>query len=91
MFDNGLKPLLQDGKFLNFACTGVRAIEEHDPKCGSCRFFKQCTGGCRLIAFGLTGDLLAHDPMKCAFFEGEYYKKLEEALPGYRCMVPVEI
>lgn len=91
VFDNGLKPLLQDGKFLNFACTGVRAIEEHDPKCGSCRFFKQCTGGCRLIAFGLTGDLLAHDPMKCAFFEGEYYKKLEEALPGYRCMVPVEI
>ena len=91
VFDNGLKPLLQDGPFLAFVRKGVHAVKEHDPKCASCRFFPQCTGGCRLIAYGLSGDLLSHDPMKCAFFEGGYARKLEKAMPGYHCMTPVEV
>ena len=91
VFDNGLKPLLQGGPFLAFVRKGVHAVKEHDPKCASCRFFPQCTGGCRLIAYGLSGDLLSHDPMKCAFFEGGYARKLEKAMPGYHCMTPVEV
>lgn len=91
VFTDGLKPLLQDGKYIQYACKGVHAIKEHDPKCGSCKYFKHCIGGCRLIAFGLTGDLYSHDPMKCAFFDGRYDKRLEAAMPGYTCINPVEV
>ena len=91
VFEQGLKPRLQDGAFLSMQCKGVHAIEEHDPKCGACKYFKHCTGGCRLSAYALCKDSLAHDPSKCVFFEERYDKKLEGVLPGYECMNPVEV
>jgi radical SAM protein with 4Fe4S-binding SPASM domain len=78
VFRDGLQKLLQDSPYLSFVCRGVHAVAEHDPKCGSCRYFTRCQGGCRLFALGLNNDALAHDPTKCLFFEGRYDEKLNE-------------
>lgn len=90
VFETGLKKLLQDSRYLAFICKGVHAISDHDEKCASCRYFKQCLGGCRLFALGMNGDVLSHDPAKCLFFENRYYEKIKDALPGYRCMSEVD-
>lgn len=75
-----LQALLQDSKYLCEVCTTVDKIREHDSKCGNCSYFRYCAGGCRAIAWGLTGDKLAADPSKCMFFEGGYYEKIAEAM-----------
>ena len=90
VFQTGLQKILQDSEYLSLVCKGVHAISEHDPKCASCRYFKQCLGGCRLFALGLNGDILSHDPTKCLFFENRYYDKIKEALPGYYCLTEVD-
>jgi len=90
VFRDGLKSLLQSSKYLSFVCKGVHAISEHDPKCAACKYFKQCMGGCRLFAFGLTGDILSHDPIRCLFFDERYDKKITEVMPGYHLVIPVE-
>ena len=84
--ETGLKPILQDSRLLSVSCAGTRQIAEHDPKCGSCRYFKQCLGGCRIFALGLNHDLMTHDPSKCVYFEKRYDLKLKDALTGWRCM-----
>lgn len=90
VFEDGLKKLLQSSPYLSFVCKGVHAIEENDPKCAACRYFRQCQGGCRLFALGLNGDLYSHDPTKCLFFEKHYDEKLADALPGYRPVFRVD-
>ena len=90
VFKNGLKKILQDGEYLSFVCKGVHAISDHDPKCASCRYFRQCLGGCRLFALSLNGDVLSHDPTKCLFFRNRYYDRIKDILSGYRCLNGVE-
>lgn len=86
VYQTSLKQLLQESNYLSFVCTGAHAISEHDPKCASCRHFRQCQGGCRLFALGLGGNVYGHDPNMCRFFEGNYYEKIRDALPGYACV-----
>ncbi len=90
VFRTGLKKILQDSDYLAFVCKGVHAISDNDKKCASCRYFRQCLGGCRLFALGMNGDVLSHDPTKCLFFENRYYERIKDALPGYRCMNNVD-
>ena len=90
VFETGLKRILQDGPYLSFVCKGVHAIAEHDTKCGSCPYFRQCMGGCRLFALALNGDVMSHDPTKCIFYEKQYYNRLRDALPGYSCVNEVK-
>ena len=84
VFKEGIREILQDSKYLSFVCRGVHAVRENDEKCGACPYFTRCTGGCRLFALGLGGDVFGHDPTSCLFFEGGYAEKIKEALPGYR-------
>ena len=91
VFESGLQQVLRNSGYLSFVCKGVHYVAETDPKCAACRYFRQCLGGCRLFALGLSGNILAHDPSKCLFFEKQYDKKLAEALPGFRCLHPVTV
>lgn len=79
-----LQAQLQDSKYLCEVCTTVDKVREHDSKCGSCKYFKHCTGGCRAIALALTGDKLAADPSKCMFFNGGYYDKVVSAMNDWK-------
>ena len=89
-FETGLKDILQESRYLTANCTGAHRIAEYDSKCGSCKFFRQCLGGCRVSALELNNSLLAHDDFKCSFFENRYDLKLKDALEGYNCLIPVD-
>lgn len=86
---DGLQPLLQSGKYLDEVCTTVKALADNNPKCASCEYFKYCVGGCRALAFGLTGDRLGSDIAKCAFFKNGYYGKITALFDGWRNLAPV--
>ena len=87
---DGLAPLLRSGRYLSEVCTTVGHLAEVNQKCGSCRYFKFCTGGCRAIALSLTGDKLGVDPAKCLFFENGYYDKLCRAMGSFTNLTPME-
>lgn len=87
---DGLAPLLRSGRYLSEVCTTVGHLAEVNQKCGSCRYFKFCTGGCRAIALSLTGDKLGIDPAKCLFFENGYYDKLCRAMGSFTNLTPME-
>ena len=73
-----LKDLLCESRYLDEICTTVGTLRKVNNKCGSCKYFEYCCGGCRAIALALTGDKLASDPSKCFFFENGYYEKITD-------------
>lgn len=86
---DGLASLLRNSQYLSEVCTTVGHLAEVNKKCGSCRYFKYCTGGCRAIATALTGDKLGIDPAKCLFFEKGYYDKLCSAMGTFTNLTPM--
>ena len=88
---NGLAPLLRGGRYLSEICTTVGELAAANPKCGNCKYFKYCTGGCRAIALTLTGNKLGEDLAKCLFFEKGYYEKIQKALEGYHNLSPMNV
>lgn len=87
----GLKAILQKGPLMSYVCAGVGKVAEGNERCGSCRHFRYCGGGCRAVALVLSGDLYGPDPTKCVFFDEGYYERTVEALPGWRNTSPVTI
>lgn len=65
-------------------CTTLDVLRKENKKCGNCKYFELCNGGCRAIALALTGDKLGIDPSKCFFWENGYADKVAKALPDYR-------
>jgi AdoMet-dependent heme synthase len=53
--------------------TQVRTRTGLGGRCGSCEFAGKC-GGCRARAYGMTGDLMAEDPL-CDFVPGKFDAK----------------
>ncbi|MDE7400408.1 MAG: SPASM domain-containing protein [Oscillospiraceae bacterium] len=84
-----LQTLLQGGKYLDEVCTTIKTLTENNPKCGGCEYFRYCVGGCRALAFGLTGDKLGSDPAKCAFFKMDYYEKITALFDGWKNLAPI--
>lgn len=84
--EQGLQPLLQEGRYLCEVCTTVRQLKEHNEECAACEWFKYCCGGCRAIGLALTGDKLGCDLSKCLFFKGGYLDRVEAALDGYKSL-----
>lgn len=85
----GLQTLLQAGKYLAEVCTTLGQLAQVNPKCGGCKYYPYCAGGCRAIALTLTGDKLGTDLAKCLFFENGYYGKVEAVLADWRNLVPM--
>lgn len=80
---DGLKKYLKESSYLQNVCATVKDLAEHNEKCAKCRWFKYCCGGCRALGLALTEDVFGPDLSKCLFFEGEYWHKLDSAMPGY--------
>ena len=88
---DGLQSILQKGPLMSYVCAGVGKVAEHNERCGTCRHFRYCAGGCRAIALVLTGDLYGPDPTKCTFFDEGWYERTTEALSGWTNTHPVTI
>ena len=85
---DGLQTLLTEGSYLDEVCTTVGVLADKNSTCGNCEYFKYCCGGCRAIAFALTGDRFGKDPVKCIFFRNGYYGRITELMKNYRNLTP---
>lgn len=86
-----LRGLLSGGRYLDEVCTTVGTLRAKNEKCGRCKYFAHCLGGCRAIALALTNDKLGVDPAKCLFWERGYYARTEKALPEFINTTPIEL
>lgn len=82
-----LSDLLSSSAYLCNVCATVGDVRRNNPKCASCTWFEACTGGCRGMGFVYSGerrDFLGEDLTKCAFFQNGWYKRVTDALSGWR-------
>lgn len=85
----GLQKLLSEGPLYESVTLTAKDKRLENPKCGSCRHFQNCQGGCPALSMLFGGSLLGTDTYKCAFFENGYYQKYREALDGWNNLVPL--
>ena len=80
-----LKELVKDSPYLNLAMAPLlKQILEND-KCGNCKYYKVCTGGCPALGllYSKNGDYYHEDITKCIFFENGWYDRIVEELNGW--------
>lgn len=79
----GIKGVLQDEDYLQDSHMMAGTFALKCKICRDCEYFKQCRGGCRTMALAINGDKFAPDPFMCAYYKGNYEKKLSEAIPSF--------
>lgn len=88
-----LKELVKESDYLNLAmATLFKQIVEND-KCGNCKYYKACTGGCPALGllYSKNGDYYHEDILKCIFFENGWYDKINNELKDWRLIKPLDI
>ena len=83
---DSLKNLLTSGRYHDVVMRTVEEVRSDNSKCASCPWFRYCCGGCRALGLLFSGerlDLSGEDISKCLFFEGGWYERIAEALPGW--------
>ena len=86
---DGLKKLLTEGPLVDSVNLRAKDKRLHGVKCGKCRYFPSCQGGCPALSMLFGGSLLAPDDYKCAFFEGGWYDRYCETLEGWTNLNPM--
>ena len=85
LFKTPLKELVKESPYLNLATATVfKQIVEND-KCGNCKYYKACTGGCPALGllYSSNSDFYHEDITKCIFYENGWYEKVLEALSDW--------
>ena len=93
LFKTPLKELVKDSPYLNLAMAPLfKQIVEND-KCGNCKYYKACTGGCPALGllYSVNSDFYHEDITKCIFFENGWYDKSLEYLKGWKIKKPLNI
>lgn len=88
-----LKQLVKDSDYLNLAMAPLfKQIVEND-KCGNCKYYKACTGGCPALGllYSKNNDYYHEDITKCIFFENGWYEKVTNTLKKWRIEKPLDI
>ncbi len=88
-----LKQLVKDSDYLNLAMAPLfKQIVEND-KCGNCKYYKACTGGCPALGllYSKNNDYYHEDITKCIFFENGWYEKVTDTLKTWRIEKPLDI
>jgi radical SAM protein with 4Fe4S-binding SPASM domain len=85
---DGLKRLLSAGNYMNEVCATVGMLAKENEKCGKCKYFKECMGGCRAIGLALTDSKFGSDLAKCFYFNNGYKEKTDLVFEksAYRCV-----
>ena len=89
-----LKDLLSSGDYLENVCSTIGDVRKNNPKCGACKWFEACAGGCRAMGFLYSGerrDWCGEDITKCAFFEHGWYEKVSRALSDWENMSVIRV
>ena len=94
LFKTPLKQLVQNSPYLDLAMAPLlKQILEND-KCGNCKYYKACTGGCPALGLLYSSkdvDFYHEDITKCIFFENGWYEKVTDALSEWRNAKPLDI
>ena len=93
LFKTPLKELVKESPYLSLATAPVlKQILEND-KCGNCKYYKACTGGCPALGllYSSNSDFYHEDITKCLFFENGWYEKVMETLKDWRIEKPLDI
>ncbi|MCR5078782.1 MAG: radical SAM protein [Bacilli bacterium] len=93
LFKTPLKQLVKESDYLNLAmATLLKQILEND-KCGNCKYYKACNGGCPALGllYSKNLDFYHEDITKCTFFENGWYEKAVEALGEWKLINPLDI
>ena len=86
-----LHDLLNDSDYFKDISTTVGQLKQNNEKCGNCKYFKYCTGGCPALAFNEFRQMLREDSWKCYFFENKYYEKIDSLFEGYTSLSKMDI
>ena len=93
LFKTPLKELVRASDYLNLAMAPLfKQIVEND-KCGNCKYYKACTGGCPALGllYSKDVDFYHEDITKCIFFENGWYEKANNALKEWRLEKKLDI
>ena len=88
-----LKEIVKDSDYLTLAMAPLfKQIVEND-KCGNCKYYKACTGGCPALGllYSPNGDYYYQDITKCIFFENGWYDRINEELKDWRLTKKLDI
>ena len=94
LHEDRLKDLLTAGDYLENVCATVGDLRKSNKKCGSCKWFEYCTGGCRAMGLLYSGervDFFGEDITKCRFFENGWYERTSDALSEWENLSPIDI
>ena len=89
-----LKDLLSASSYLDHVCSTVGDVRNNNPKCGACKWFEACAGGCRALGFlhsGWRRDWCGEDTTKCTFFEHGWYEKVSQALSDWQNLSAIRV
>lgn len=78
-----LQKLLSESGLTDWTLLKLEDIYRVNEKCRECQYRDACCGGCRALAYGLTGDLCGNDPMRCTYFFGGFYDRLNGLVKQY--------
>ncbi len=93
LFKTPLKELVKNSPYLDLAMAPLfKQIIEND-KCGNCKYYKACTGGCPALGLLYSKDINFYheDITKCIFFENGWYEKVTETLKDFHLQNPLNI
>ena len=78
-----LQKILSESKLTDWTLLKLEDIYRVNAKCRECPYRDACCGGCRALAYGLSGDLCGTDPMRCAYFFGGFSDRLNELVKKF--------
>jgi radical SAM protein with 4Fe4S-binding SPASM domain len=85
----GLQKMLSEGPLYEQVTYTVKDKRQANPKCANCKYFMYCQGGCPALGLLFNGGPLGTDDYKCLFFEKGYFRKMSEAMEGWKHLVPL--
>lgn len=89
-----LKDIVTKSEYLNIAMATVLQQILSNEKCGDCKYYMACTGGCPALGRLYSdnrNDFFGEDITKCVFFEKGWYDKVTDRLKDYRLSNPLNI
>ena len=93
IFETPLKELLKNSPYLDLAMAPLlKQILEND-KCGNCKYYKACNGGCPALGLLYSKDVNFYheDITKCYFFENGWYERVTSTLKDWHLLKPLDI
>ena len=93
LFKTPLKELVKESPYLNLAMAPLfKQIVEND-KCGNCKYYKACTGGCPALGllYSHPSNFYHEDITKCIFFENGWYERVIKELKEWDITNPLDI